>query len=58
MPKDEAPVPPAGPASLSPDVAAAAIVFLDRCPMQGWSEVQAFLRVRVALEAIAMKGGE
>jgi hypothetical protein len=39
-------------ALLSPDVARAALVFLDRCQIQG-SEASAFLRVHAALMAEA-----
>lgn len=57
MSEDEAPVPPAGPAPLTPELAAMAVGFLTR-PGMGVTlhatEVEAFLRVRVALEAIAM----
>lgn len=58
MSEDQAPVPEAATASLSPEVAAIALAFLTR-PNGGAtihaSEVDAFLRVRVALEVLAMK---
>jgi hypothetical protein len=40
---------------LTPDVAKAALAFLERATLQGF-EVEAFMRVRVALEAVAMGG--
>lgn len=61
MSENQAPVPEAGAASLSPEVAAMALAFLTR-PNGGAtihvSEVDAFLRVRVALEVLAMKSAE
>ena len=45
------------PALLTPDLARAALAFLDRCPTQGRTEAMALLRVCAALDAIAIKGG-
>lgn len=42
------------PARLPPDVAEAALAFLGRVPDIHASEIEAFLRVRVALEAIVL----
>jgi hypothetical protein len=60
MSKEEAPVPPAGPApaALSPDVAMAALEFLGRARIPVlMSEAEALLRVRMALEAVARNAG-
>jgi hypothetical protein len=56
MSKEEAPVPPAGPApaALSPDLAMAALEFMGRARIPVlMSEAEALMRVRTALEAIA-----
>lgn len=60
MPKDEAPVHKTGtaPALLSPEVAADALAFLTRAcggARIEACEVDAFLRVRTALQRLAMK---
>lgn len=44
-------------ASLSPQIAAEALTFLSRTMIQ-WAEMDSAMRVRLALEAIALRGGE